>query len=270
MTVSQQDIERALSELGLGPTSHVLVHTSYRSIGGVEGGPAVVVRSLVESFDTLMMPVFASHRTAVWDERGVVENNAYPVAPPEGWDIGKVEPFTFDTPANPTMGIINETFRREYSVVRSGNPAMSFAAYGSIAKEVCGEGTDFDAVEPIRRLMESGGDVLLLGVTHTNSTALHLAEQLAGRRQFTRYAMTRKGVREVESGGCGNGFDAIQPHVQHLKRRTALGEAELRCFALQAYVAIARRLVENDPQALLCETSKVCERCEAHRKRLAV
>ena len=67
---------------------------------------ATVVRSLVERFETLMMPVFASHRTAVWDERGVAENNAYPVTPPEGWDIDKVEAFTYDTPANPTMGII--------------------------------------------------------------------------------------------------------------------------------------------------------------------
>ena len=268
MNVTQADIERGLRELGLNAASHVLVHSSYKAFGGVEGGPMTVVRALVDSVATLMMPAFASHRSAVWDERGLFENNAYPAAAPEGWDISQVEPFTHDTPANPTMGIINETFRREYDVARSGNPMMSFVAYGALARELCGAGTDIDAVEPINRLMEATGQVLLLGVTHTNSTAVHLAEQLAGRKQFVRYAMTPDGVRMAMSGGCGNPFDDLQPHVQHLERRVEVGVSTLRCYDLQPYVETARRLIEDDPEALLCPTTKSCVRCDAHRSRV--
>ena len=268
MDVTQADIERGLAELGLGADSHVLAHTSYKSLGGVDGGPVTVVRALVDSVATLMMPAFASHRSAVWDERGLFENNAYPAAAPEGWDISQVEPFTHDTPANPTMGIINETFRREYDVARSGNPMMSFVAYGALADELCGAGTDVDAVEPINRLTKAAGQVLLLGVTHTNSTAIHLAEELAGRRQFERYALTPDGVRMAMSGGCGNPFDDLQPHVMHLERRTVIGESTLRCYALQPYVETAKRLIESDPEALLCPPTKDCVRCEAHRNRV--
>lgn len=265
MTITQATIERALGELGLDRTSRVLAHTSYKAIGGVEGGPATVAFALADALDTLMMPVFASRRCAVWDTRGLIEHNAYPPVP-DGWSIDQVMPFTKETPADATMGVINETFRRECSVVRSGNPIMSFAAHGPDAAQLCGAGTDFDAVEPIRRLMEAGGHVLLLGVTHRKSTSLHLAEQLAGRKQFLRHAMTPTGVREAMSGGCGNGFDAIAPHVAHLERRTTLGAATLLALDLKAYVAI--ELIDDDPEALLC-TGDACERCAAHRARLA-
>jgi aminoglycoside 3-N-acetyltransferase len=263
MSVTQADIERALGELGLGSESHVLVHTSYKSIGGVEGGPATVIRALVETVGTLMMPAFTSYRTGVWDQRAAIENNAYPMERPHEWNP-EPEPFTYDTPANPTMGVINETFRREYPVARSGNPLVSFVAYGALAEELCGPGAEYEATEPIHRLVEAGGDVLLLGVTHTNSTALHLAEQLAGREMFVRYALTPEGVREARSGGCGNAFDGVQPRVQHLERRTTLGNATLRCYALGPYVDIARQMIERDPRALLCD----CDRCRAHKARV--
>ncbi|MEX0785646.1 MAG: AAC(3) family N-acetyltransferase [Dehalococcoidia bacterium] len=266
MSVRQADIERTLRELGLGADSHVLVHTSYKAIGGVEGGPEAVARALVETLGTVLMPSFTSYRTAVWDPRGLVEHNAYPAEPPADWD-GTAEPFTYDTPANRTMGVINETFRRAYPVARSANPMVSFVAYGALAEELCGEpGTAVDAVEPIRRLMEAGGDLLLLGVTHTNSTSIHLAEQLAGREQFLRYAMTPGGVRAARSGGCGNAFIELQPHVEHMERRAQLGNATLRCYALQPYVEIARQMIERDPYALLCD----CDRCRAHKARVAV
>jgi aminoglycoside 3-N-acetyltransferase len=115
--------------------------------------------------------------------------------------------------------------------------------------------------------MDAGGDVLLAGVTHTNSTAIHLAEQLAGRDLFVRYALTIDGVRAVRSGGCGEAFDGLQPHVEHLERRITLGGATLRCYRLAPYVETARELIRRDPFALLCDS---CDRCRAHRGRVPV
>ena len=263
--VSQQDIEHALQELGLGKGSHALAHSSYRSFGGVEGGPPTVVRALAETLGTLMMPAFTSDRTFVWDSRGCFEGNAYAPQPPAG--VRDPEPFSYDTPANKTMGVINETFRTAYPVSRSLHPSASFIAYGTIAEPLVGPGTEHDGVEPIRRLTDAGGDVLLLGVTHTNSTAVHLAEQLAGRELFVRYALTPDGVRAARGGGCGERFDDLQPHVQSIERRATVGGAVLRAYELSAYVDIARRLIEADPFALLCDA---CDRCRAHRNRGAV
>jgi aminoglycoside 3-N-acetyltransferase len=262
--IGQRDVENALGALGLDRSSHVLVHTSYKSLGGVDGGPIAVVRALVETLGTLMMPSFTSDRTFVWDARGAFEGNAYaPELPDDG--RREAEPFTYDTPANKTMGIVNETFRTSYSVHRSAHPSGSFIAYGTLAEELVGPGTDHDGVEPIRRLMDSGGDVLLLGVTHTNSTSIHLAEQMAGRELFVRYALTPDGVRAARGGGCGMGFDAIRPHVEHLERRTIVGSATLRSYELAPYVEAARQLVQRDPFALLCGG---CDRCRAHMSRV--
>ena len=261
--VTQQDIERALQDIGLDKTSHVLAHSSYRSLGGIEGGPMAVVRALVDSFGTLMMPAFTSDRTSVWDASGIFEGNAYSLQPPA--DAAPPEPFTYSTPANKTMGIINETFRTAYPVRRSANPRVSFIAFGELADHLTGPGTETDGVEPIRRLMEAGGDLVLLGVSHASSTSIHLAEQLAGRPLFLRHALTPEGVQAVRSGGCGEAFDDLQAHVEHLERRTDVGNATLRCYSLAPYVETALRLIEREPFALLCET---CERCRAHRSRV--
>jgi aminoglycoside 3-N-acetyltransferase len=264
--LTREQIERALRDLGLA-SEHVLAHTSYKSLGGVAGGPFTVVRAFVNSFATLMMPAFTAGRTSVWDARAAFEGNAYSAQPPAAPD--KAVPFTYDTPVNKTMGIINETFRRSLPVRRTLHPTGSFVAYGELADKLVGEGTAYDGLEPIRRLMEASGHVLLLGVTHTNSTAVHLAEQLAGRQLFVRYALTPEGVRAGSGGGCGAGFDALQPYVAHLERKTGLGSATLRAYALQPYIRAARELIERDPYALLCDDS-ACARCEAHRSRVPV
>jgi aminoglycoside 3-N-acetyltransferase len=263
--LTQVDIERGLRDLGLDTSSHALVHSSYKSLGGADGGPATVVRALVESFATLMMPAFTSDRTFVWDPRGVFEGNAYAPESPATRDY-PAEPYTARTPANRTMGVINETFRTSYAVRRSLHPSASFVTYGAIAERLVGPGTELDGLEPIRRLMDAGGDVLLLGVTHTNSTAVHLAEQLAGRQLFVRYCLTPTGVVAARGGGCGDAFDQLQPYVEHFERRVTLGTATLRCYALQPYVAAAIDLIARDPLALLC---RKCARCRAHTSRVA-
>ena len=113
-------LERVLAGIGLGKQSHVLVHTSHRSFGGFEGGPRAVVDALVSTLGTVMMPAFTSDRTGIWDARAASPGNAYPDAAPDAWGQNP-EPFTFDTPANKTMGVINETLRTSYPVERSLN-----------------------------------------------------------------------------------------------------------------------------------------------------
>lgn len=254
--VRQDDIKRGLRALGLGRGSHVLVHSSYKSFGGLQGGPATVVRALVETLGTVMMPAFTWERTQTWEASGLFEGNAYHPEPPP--DANPV-PFAYDTPIDKDIGVIAETFRRSYQVGRSGHPLSSFIAYGELAEELAGNGDDTNQIEPIQRLMDADGEALFVGVTHTASSALHLAEWLAGRRLFVRHALTADGVRAVVCGGCSAAFDKVQPHVQHLERRATIGRATLRCYRLRPYVEAARELIAGDPRALLCG----CERCRA-------
>ena len=262
MTVTQEHIERGLRELGLDRESHVLVHSSYKSFGGVEGGPITVVRALVETVSTVMMPAFTWERTSVWDASGLIEGNAYrPEPPPDATPA----PFSHNTPTDTDIGVIPETFRPAYPVSRSSHPLQSFIAFGGFADVLLAADEGTDCTAPIRRLMEASGNVLLIGVTHTASPAVHLAEQLAGRRLFIRHALTEEGVKGVICGGCGAAFDQLQPHVEKLERRTAVGGAAVRCFRLQPYVEAARKLIKSEPNALLCGYA----RCDAHRSRVS-
>ena len=260
MSVTQADIERGLRELGLGAESHVLVHSSYKAFGGVDGGPGAVVHALVNSVATVMMPASTWEHTATWDASGLFKGNAYLKEAPEG---ATAEAFSESTPIDRGIGVIPETFRTSYRVRRSTHALQSLVAYGALAEELArGDDTDFAA--PIQRLMDAGGELLLMGVSHTSSTAIHLAEQLAGRQLFTRHALTIDGVRALTCGGCGNAFDDLQPHVEHLEQRTTIGDATLRRYDLRQYVEAARDLIRRDPHALLCD----CVRCDAHRSRV--
>ncbi len=260
MPATQEDIDHALRELGLGQNSHVLVHSSYKAFGGVDGGPPAVVDALVNTLATVMMPASTWEHTAVWDKSGLFDGNAYREEAPES---ATAEPFANDTPIDRNIGVISETLRQTYDVRRSSHPLQSFIAHGRLADELTrGAGTDFS--EPIQRLLDADGSLLLMGVTHRSSTAIHLAEQFAGRQLFTRHALTEDGVRGVICGGCGNAFDDLQPHVENLERRAIVGQATLRCYRLQPYVDAARTLIERDLHALLC----ACVRCDAHRSRV--
>jgi hypothetical protein len=63
--------------------------------------------------------------------------------------------------------------------------------------------------------------LVLIGVGLTSLALLHLAEQLAGRGPFRRWALGANGKPElVPVGGCSNGFDTFEPIVAPAKRHT--------------------------------------------------
>src|SRR2546427_7000583 len=81
------------------------------------------------------------------------------------------------------MGITAELFWRQPGVLRSTHPGGSFAAQGPLAERICQpqplsppHGVD----SPVGRVHDLDGQVLLLGVTHSENTTLHLAESIAG------------------------------------------------------------------------------------------
>jgi len=60
---------------------------------------------------------------------------------------------------------------------------FSYLAVGRAAEQLVGSQTMDHPLAPIETLGKLGGQVLLLGVTHTSNTTIHLAEQQLGRAQ---------------------------------------------------------------------------------------
>jgi aminoglycoside 3-N-acetyltransferase len=262
--VTFRDFVNALRKLGIDRSRPVLAHASLSAFGKVYGGPDVVVGSLLASFSGLMMPAF-TYKCMVTPEDGPPGNG---LTYGSARDVNKMaEFFRLDLPADPLMGVVAETLRQHPDAYRSCHPLLSFS--GVNLKDVLKKQTLSDPLAPIQSLMEADGWVLLLGVDHTVNTSIHLAEKMAGRKQFVRWALTPTGVVACPRfPGCSDGFQSLAVRFEPLIREVRIGPARIQALPLQDMVEFARGWILSDPQAFLCER-KDCERCQAVRETLA-
>jgi aminoglycoside 3-N-acetyltransferase len=258
LIVTEQAISEGLRILGLDKSSAVIVHASLRSFGYVEGGALSVCRALADVCGTVLLPASSWDLTGVPAPPGLERphNAARVAASWEDFDVALTQavPFTVDLPIDREIGQIPETFRRVLPHHRSMHPLLSFIAAGQLAEElVAAQRLDW-CLGPIEALAQHGGDVLLLGVSHTSNTAIHLAEQRLGRSRFYRYAKADRGVwMELPNiSGCSDSFDAIEPEVVRLTREVRIGNCRARCLSVQTILTVVERLILADPGALLC------------------
>lgn len=167
-----------LRRLGVAPGGVVLMHSSYRSVGFVPGGPQAVVQAVLDALGpdgTLVVPTHTSDNTdpAGWSR---------PPVPPDWWEPIRREAPGFDparTPAGKPMGVLAETVRTWPGAFRSAHPHVSFAAVGPRAGEITAGHRYDDALgdsSPLGAVYRLDGQVLLLGCGHDSNTSLHLAE----------------------------------------------------------------------------------------------
>ena len=144
-----------------------------------------------------------------------------------------------------------------------------------------------EPLAPIQALAEQNGWVVLAGVDHTVNTSMHMAEKLAGRRQFIRWALVRDlltrpsllriagrnfastagNERVVECPGfpgCSGGFQAIARDVQPSTRRVQAGNSMIQALPLAALLHAVISKINQDPKALLCFDPS-CARCNTVR-----
>lgn len=243
-----------LQRLGVREGALLLVHTSFRAVRPVEGGPLGLIASLRAALGpsgTLVMPTMTDGATL------------------------------FDPSRTPTdgMGITAELFWRQPGVVRSTHPGGSFAAAGPLARRVCApqvlsppHGLD----SPVGRVYELDGQVLLLGVEHSENTTLHLAETLAPVPYSVSHpcVVERDGrVEEVlvaETDHCCRGFTIADEwlRVGGQQREGTVGSAHARLFRSRAVVEAAVPRLRASPLLFLCSPS-VCEECDVARASVA-
>jgi aminoglycoside 3-N-acetyltransferase len=257
--VTHYDIVEGLRQLGLDTSSSVIVHSSLHSFGHVEGGASTVCAALREECGTLLLPA------GTWDVCGIpappgLERPHNAVHMAESWQefdaaLAAASAFTSDLPIDRELGIIPETMRRTHDVVRSEHPLFSYLAVGHHAEELIVSQTLSDPLAPVATLEHLGGYVLLIGISHTSNTAIHLAEQRLGRSRFWRYARVAAGLwMELPNiPGESAGFDVIEPVLAPVTREVMIGSSRVRLVAVADVTAAATRMILANPAALLTD-----------------
>lgn len=258
--VSFRDFVNAFREVGLTPRQPVIVHAALSTTGPIRGGADTVLGAMLSLSRGVMAPTF-TYDTMVVPEVGPINNAmTYGMG---GARNRNAEFFRPDMPADASMGILPETIRRHPDALRSTHPILSFAGVG--VDEALRAQTYDDPMAPIGQLAREDGIVLLIGVNHTSNTSIHYGERLAGRKQFTRWALTPQGVRECPHfNGCSDGFEQAAPLLESITRTTRLGGATIKAIQLEPMIQIICGLVKEDPLALLCNHGD--ERCAAVRR----
>ena len=260
MTVRLRDVLLGLRELRLREAP-VIVHSSLRSFGPVDGGANTVVEALGKVFNTVVVPTF-TYKTMITPLTGPLDNA---IVYGSGGDRNRMaEFFTPRLPADPLMGTIPETLRKYPRAKRSSHPIQSFAGFN--AEPYLARQTLSDPLGPLQALEERGGWVVMMGVDYTTNTSIHYAEKLAGRKQFVRWALTPKGVVECKGfPGDSAGFQAIAPLVEKFTRRVQIGTCLVQAVPLQMLFREVIAAIKKDPLALLCNEAD-CERCGEVRR----
>jgi len=257
--LSFAQLKSAFKELKLADKP-VMVHSSLKRFGPIECGPQTVIQAILANTRGLMVPTF-TYMTMVTPGVGP-ENNGLTYG--SGHDLNKMAiPFHHDLQPDKMMGSLPRTLLFQEGSSRTAHPILSFGGIG--LDHMLITQTIREPLAPIRALAEDDGWVILINVDHSVNTSIHYAEKLAGRLQFTRWALLGdRAVTCPNFPGDSSGFDAIASYIQPDIRRVEVGEAFLEAISLRRLFDAVQEVIKVDPLALLCQRPD-CERCNAVR-----
>jgi aminoglycoside N3'-acetyltransferase len=255
--LSKGQVTGQLRALGVEEGGVLLVHTTFRAVRPVEGGPLGLIEALREALGprgTLVMPSWSDN-----DDR-------------------PFDPLT--APASPSLGIVADTFWRRPGVVRSDH-AHAFAATGPRAGRITSDPLPLPPhipESPVGRVHEMNGQVLLLGVGHDANTTLHLAEVLANVPYRTpAHCTVFKNGRAVsitygENDHCCARFALADDwlRARGLQAEGPVGSAPTRLARARDIVEVALERLAADPLLFLHPASAGCGECDAARRSVVV
>jgi aminoglycoside 3-N-acetyltransferase len=239
----RNDLIAGFRNTGLSAGDVVLVHSSYKSLGPVDGGPQTVVDALLEVLTpegTLIMPTFNFNFN-----KG------------EPWDVRT-------TPSH--MGVLTEVVRLNPESRRIFHPFYSFAILGKLKDELTktrykdsyGEESIF------MQLRKLDARIMIIGLTYTHSlTFFHHIEQMEGVdyrfiKAFTGLVTDETGrtyedtftmlVRDVESGVQTE----VDPMGEVLEKRgvvtiTKIGDADVKMMKANELYRVTTEEMKKNP-----------------------
>lgn len=259
--LTAHDIETALrDELGLTKHTDLIAHVSLSALGPVNGEAQAVASALLAAAATVIMPAF-TYQTQIIPQVGPPDNAIeYGTGDERN---ARAEIFRPDLPVHPDMGSVAEALRNDDQTYRSTHPILSFVAQGPDARTALAAQTRQYPLGPVAWLEARDGMVVLMGVDQRHNVALHLAEQRAGRKTFTRWALTLDDIEELPNiPGCTEGFNDIWRSLTPLTRVAHIGMARCEAIPIRQMLDIAEQRIRQQPNFMLCDKPS-CPTCRA-------
>ena len=244
--LTKRQLTDSFRALGVEKGDTLLVHSSYKSFGGVEGGPQAVIDALLEVLGeegTLLMPTFNFDfcKGADWDVR--------------------------ETPSQ--MGYMTNLARLDPRARRVFHPIYSFAVIGKYAEDF-GEINDkssYGANSAFAKLRELEGKIMVIGLSYNDSmTFFHHIEEMEGvdyryLKDFTGNITDWDGntvtdtyqmlVRNLEMGieTMVDPMGALLEEAEIIKSRK-IGEADVKLMKANEVYDFTVREMKRDPYLL--------------------
>lgn len=233
---TKEQLVKQLQDMGIKETDNLLVHSSMKSLGAVQGGADTLIDALMESVSEglLMMPAHT-------------------------WKQMSAEYSLFDPSSEPVcVGIVPELFRKRPKVVRSLHPTHSMAVYGRRAEEyIKGEENRTTPCAPEGcwgRLKDIKAKILLIGVTHARNTYIHSIEES--------YEVPERFTAEPVQFQIKLSKDLVKNvkmYRHYNKKEAHISEMYDKMKAGYEQTGAAKKVWLGDAECILCDAEKLYE-----------
>jgi aminoglycoside N3'-acetyltransferase len=179
------DLVAGFDQVGLKEGDTLMLHSSYKSLGGVHGGAEVVIDALRESVGEGGTVLFPTFNFQSWTETHYFDRS--------------------ETPSN--MGILTELARRRAEAIRTPHPIYSFAVLGSRQREFadCNDVEAYGEQSAFGLFHRLNGMILSIGL-HFNSTfsmhhyvEFHTGCEYRRQKSFSGIYVDSDGVPQIRS-----------------------------------------------------------------------
>ena len=158
---TKEQLKAQLAQMGIKPSDNVLIHTSFKAVGQVEGGP----EGFIDAFCEYLTEGLFLVPTHTWS------------------NVTRKQPDYDVKTTVPCIGLIPRTAAFRPDGVRSLHPTHSVWVHGKGAEEFIAGEELAESPAPVgfcwNRLAEIGTKILLIGVTNTNNTFIHAVDEIA-------------------------------------------------------------------------------------------
>jgi len=232
---TKETLIKDIEKLGLKKDCTVLIHSSYKSIGDVDGRADTVLDAFIEYMKDGLL-AFPTHS---WNT------------------VNSEHPNFYLNETKVCIGILPELFRQRPNVLRSIHPTHSVSAIGKNAYEFIKD--DVDAETPCginstwHKMYEYYGYIIFLGAKMTTNTFIHGVEEWVG---IPDRLSENKVDFQIHLPGKEVYTKAVHTH------RSSFGDVSSVYDKLKEpliYLNIAKEGKIGDATTVLCDARKMCD-----------